>query len=214
MENNNIKVHSSNETCNCPICSSGIEKRTFACMEIEGNYYILSANELAELDTYFEERKERDVIPEQIDVEDEKEYMLCYGSILPQSTSSRAAVRELVEKYKDYGFATLEDGKVIISAYHDVVMLGDENLAFEQNIPFACVLQTNLDMEEYKEFPAVLFLRYSNMSIWDNIFNRAFVLAVKDVETVFEGTSEEWIEKNWKKHIDYDRMKRVADTII
>lgn len=100
----------------------------------------------------------------------------------------------------------MEDEKIYLSAYQDIALF--ENMkTYEISIPCAMLLNTALDLENKMDygFGHTMFLKYSNMEIFNNIFNRKFLFCVRDVETAYNP-----VQENWKDFINEETLKKVA----
>lgn len=69
-------------------------------------------------------------------------------------------------------------------------------------IPFAALIRTDLSIPNLKQRAITSFLRYGNMDILDNVFNRFGIFSIKDQERRIK---EEVTSENWKSFIDLER---------
>lgn len=197
--------------CNCKICNNGIrEERQYAALKIEEHFIIFDAEEYQHFDDWIRNKteNEKQLHPTYcvIEPEDGNKLQLVYGVLIPACETEISDWNKELEKFKGYAFATLEDEKIYLSAYQDIALF--ENMkTYETNIPCAMLLDTALDLEDKKDygFGHTMFLKYGNMEIFNNIFNRKFLFCVRDVEAAYDS-----VQGDWKDFINEEVLKRVA----
>lgn len=199
------------ETCSCPICSNEVrEERQYAAFKLKnGEFVIVDAEEVWHIDEFMKNRTEKTKQPDYplIEPEDEDVLQLAYGVLIPQYDTETENWSKELDRFKNYAFATLEDRKVYLSAYSDYKIF-PEMPVYNSHIPCALLLSTSLNLGEEKEFGFgyTLFLKYGNMEILDNIFNRDFVFCLGDIEETFQPDDF----SNWTKYINKEKMMNVA----
>lgn len=201
------------EGCNCKICNNEIrEERQYAAMPIKGDQYItLDAKEYWHFDEFMENRSEKGRQPEypKIYPDENKKPVLAYGVLIPQQGCEIKNWEEELVKYKEYGFGTLDDKRILISAYEEFELYPEE-MVYNRHIPCALLLDTELDLTKERDygFGHTAFLLYSNMEIFDNIFNRDFLFCLGGCEERCEPDRE-----NWRKFIDKKKLIQIAERL-
>jgi hypothetical protein len=194
----------SDEECKCPICSSGITERQFAYMDLEGQMILIDAAELAHLEEYSENKEEY----LEIEVNDNKELIMVYGAVIPQAKVETNHIIPMIEKYRNFCFACLSDGKCYISTYEDILMYPEFEDVTYGHIPFVCLLRSDLPISNDMQFAFSLYLRYKDMNVLDNIFIRDFVIAVKRKEEADINID------TWKDKVNIDLLLKVSRGIV
>ncbi len=195
--------------CTCKICNNGIrEERQYAALKIEEHFIILDAEEYQHFDDWMRNKTENEKQPAYCVVEpkDENTLQLAYGVLIPAYETEVPDWNKELEKFKGYAFATLEDEKIYLSEYQDIVLF--ENMkTYGISIPCAMLLNTPLDLENKMDygFGHTMFLKYGNMEIFNNIFNREFLFCVRDVEAAYDS-----VQGDWKDFINEKALKKVA----
>lgn len=135
----------------------------------------------------------------EIPVDDEKNWQLCYGVIIPQKDED---IERLIKKMKFYrrtDFSYIKNKYECINSYYeDIVVFPKKTDEFGQ-IPFACLIKSNIDFSLPKVYQSyTLFLRFSDMSITSNLFKRKFVMSITDVDVNFKQDNV----NHWRNYID------------
>lgn len=199
------------ENCNCPICNNGIrEERQYAALELkDGSYVTLDAQEFAHLDDWMQNTEKDKKQPEYEKVEPDEgtPLQLVYGVFMRADKKAKEDYVEKVKEFKHYALISLEDEKIYYSGYKDIEVFEGKDI-YSGCIPCAMLLQTSLDLENKLAygFGHTMFLKYENLNIFDNIFNREFLFCIRDVEKNFNPEDEE----HWRDYINVDSMLDTA----
>lgn len=201
------------DICNCPICNLNIkEERQFASMQLkEETSILIDVEEYEHIYNWIQSEAKEIPHYERIEAEENIEPVLAYGILIPQIGSEKelGEWNMIAEKYVNYAFLTLEQGKEYISSYEDIVLLYDMPV-YHNHIPCAMILQTPINnFDKELDFGYTMSLCYSNLNIFDNIINRKFLFCIKETKSL---TVEE--RKEWKNHIKQERMIQIAKELI
>lgn len=195
----------------CSICNNGLrEERQYGCLKISDDTFILlDAEEFAYLEEREENRKKgNDTIFQEVEPEDQQEVMLVYGVLIPQAGST-ITIKEWgdeIMKYKNFAFSTLHDNKEFLSTFKEIKLF-ENDVVYENQIPCAMLLQTALNLDEKKGygFGYTMFLKYANLNIFENIFNRPFVFCIRDIEKNYLENMD-----NWYECVNFKLLKQTA----
>lgn len=125
---------------------------------------------------------------------DNEPYKIVYGGIFIEDKTEKDKVFKLINDMKGYALANVEEGKVCISGYEDIIFL--ESGFMDNYVPFVALMQTSLTVNGMGR--AVTYFPYTRKIIWEDIVNRDYLLAArKTVEC--SGNKDDW-----RKQIDID----------
>lgn len=201
-------IHNSDYCCS--MCSSGRKERQFALSQTSNNRFVLwEAEELFAVNQWYENssRKSGNHPEYPIVSPPNDEYVLSYGAILPNPLHDVDLQNEIFQ-HKNNSMITLLDDCLYESAYRDIWL--SEERVHTKNIPCAAMLNTalKLNIERDYDFGYGMFLKYSDLKLFDNMVNRPFILCVKGVEKRFDKYSDDWTS-----NIDKEKCLKIANEI-
>lgn len=179
----------------------------YAVWEVKENIkIIIDANEIKELND-LEEKGLHD-FKEFEPKEEDLTMKLVYGALIPQYEYDKNGLKEKISLSIGKALGYIKNGTCTLLELLDIKLLGPE---INGRIPFAAIINTNLNIDNKKKQSLSTFLKYSNLSITNNIFNRFGIFAIKEQENRIK---ESLSKDTWKNFIDEDRAIRVAKKII
>lgn len=191
----------------CTLCANPIkEERQFAHQLINDKRYLIDVEEYHLID---EHDADLDEI-ETVEVDEETPKIMVYGVLKPQAFSEVTDWNIEMDRYKEFAFSCIYQGKEYVSGFTDFKLLPKEQV-IDNCIPCVLLLQTSLPLTTKKSygFGYSMFLRYSNHDLFSNIFLRDFVLCVRDIETSYTGNEGEWTD-----YINLEVLGKTATSII
>ena len=176
----------------------------YAYLELGDNKILISANEVELFDMYLEKARNGDKeITIDYSESDNEPYQIIYGGLMfINDKHELEEILDLTERMKGFAFLTLEENKVAVSGYMDIVIYSSDAVS-EGFLPFAALMQTTYRLEDM-DYSITMFPALKGYYIWENMVNRPFLLACR------EGILLESIDKNeWRSHIDTERMMQI-----
>ena len=202
--------------CMCERCRQGKEERQFAVWRptFDGKEVdiLVDCEEISHIFRFIDKEIALEDI-KVVDTADDKEPVLAYGILMICNGIEMSVdeAEETLNNRKNYAFACLEEMKECLSSYEDIAVF-KEDVVYEDSIPIACLLKTDLDVANGKQygFGYTMFIRYSDMDILSNIMNRNYLLCLRGVEESFDINDKD----NWKDYINKDRLIKIAKELI
>ncbi|WP_242230085.1 hypothetical protein [Bacillus cereus group sp. BfR-BA-01329] len=178
----------------------------YALMPVnEETMVLVDASEYQVLMDYVDNKTQVKILDLSDDVTDLK---LVYGTLMPQHEQK---IEDVIKKAKDsigYALASIDERTNECTLIELVDFeLYEEHKDRLNYIPFAALIRTDLSIPNLKQRAITSFLRYGNMDILDNVFNRFGIFSIKDQERRIK---EEVTSENWKSFIDLERAIRVS----
>lgn len=178
-------------------CYRDVAAVSYALMELPGYKEILiSANEVSKFDEYLKlaHDDDKDIF---IDFEtcDHEPYQLVYGALKFHGIDKEHII-DYVYDSKERALIDLDgvDMKnLVASSYADICLFTDR-MTRPESIPFVALMQT---MCEEKDGTSVTMFPCCDMTVWENMVNRSFLLACRKFVSIDNLTLE-----NWKEHVD------------
>ena len=197
---NNLIHNTHSETCR----HKEDDLLLYAYLELGDNKILISANEVDLFDMYLEKAHngDKEIIIDYAESDNEP-YQIIYGGLMfDNDRHNLEEILDLTEKMKGVAFFTLEENKVSVSGYMDIVVYPSDAVS-EGFLPFAALMQTTYRLEDM-EYSVTMFPALKGYHIWECMANRPFLLACRK-GYMKEGVTQE----NWKEHIVYDEMLEV-----
>lgn len=170
------------------------DKLLYARMELNGEFYLISAAEHSVFDKYLEkaEHKDKDVV---LDMEqsDNEPYQLVYGAILINETYTKNEIVSFLDEMKDFAMADLEENKVNISGFSDIKIFDNENDCKMNMYPFAALMRTPHRLQNMNS-SVTLFPLVANHYVWESMINRPFLLACRESKIMDNINIDNWTE--------------------
>ena len=180
----------------------------YADLEVEnGKRITLAASEISLFDEYYEVGKQDDegVIID-LDEPDKEPFQIVYGGLFVNSLfgDDKEFALKFVEKFKGYALAEVDaDKKVNISGYKDIQLFPEMSYMPEgKYIPFAALMQTKYRLNNM-EYSITMFPLNADLTVFENMVNRPFLLACRE-SRVIDGITKE----NWENFIDMTLLKQ------
>lgn len=195
---------------NCVICRNNIrEEMQYALKQVGKRSIIMDAAEVFMLNEWLDNRKEDEKQPAfpHVEPEENQKLVLAYGVLIPQYDSDIENWAEELNRWKEYAFGTLEDGKLKLSEYREFRLFEDQ-IIYKTHIPCALLMNTSLDLKKEREFGFgyTAFLVFGGWEIFDNILNRDFIFCLGGIEDSFNGEDL----SNWTRYINVEKMMDIA----
>ena len=194
----------------------------YALIEIQDRKLLIDANEIQSLNEFNDSIAELET-PDWSESSKGRRpfstifpYHICYGSYMPQPGIDEKKGVEDLTFARDHFLGFVQREKCHVIALSDINVMDALPVGRTFHIPFAALVQASDfvigEIGEKRSSRAVTgFLRYKNMSPATNILNRPGIIALKGIE---RRTNNEAISpENWRKYIDRDSAKRIAQKI-
>lgn len=178
------------------------DKLLYAKIEIDHKMYLISAEEISLFDQYLEKAKNKD---KDVNIDlfqsDNLPFQIVYGGMMYNEGFTLERIFELAEEMRGYAFLDLEEDKVNVSGYQNIVFYPEEAES-ENYIPFAALIQMPHRLENMG-YSVTLFPYLGGNLILESMMNRPFLLACRE-SFFIEGDGE-----SWKRNINKEKLMEV-----